>query len=129
MLNIKRRHVIYTVCSDAVSFSRHSGPWRPSCQAKGRPRALVVIGGSGLIALGLIERTTGDVDVVALATQQGLEPADPLPQDLREAAQRVAVDLDLDEKWLNAERPVPCSSSACPKISEAVSTRRSLVLR
>jgi purine nucleoside phosphorylase len=32
-------------------------------QAKGKPRALVVIGGSGLIALGLIERTTRDVDV------------------------------------------------------------------
>lgn len=72
-------------------------------QAKGKRRELVVIGGSGLIALGLIERATKDVDVVALASEQGLEPADPLPADLKEAADRVAADLDLEEKWLNAE--------------------------
>ncbi len=72
-------------------------------EAKGKRRDLVVIGGSGLLALGLIERPTRDVDVVALATEHGLEPADPLPPDLREAALRVAADLDLVEKWLNAE--------------------------
>jgi hypothetical protein len=71
--------------------------------AKGKRRELVVIGGSGLIALGLIERPTRDVDVVALASEHGLEPADPLPDDLTEAAHRVAADLDLEEKWLNAE--------------------------
>ncbi len=72
-------------------------------EAIGKRRELVVIGGSGLIAIGLIERPTRDVDVVALATERGLEPADPLPSDLTKAARRVAADLDLDEKWLNAE--------------------------
>lgn len=72
-------------------------------EAKGKRRELVVIGGSGLIALGLIERPTRDVDVVALASEQGLEAADPLPADLKEGAERVAADLDLEEKWLNAE--------------------------
>lgn len=71
--------------------------------ARGTRHQLVVIGGSGLIAIGLIERPTRDVDVVALATGRGLEPADPLPADLVEAALRVAADLDLEEKWLNAE--------------------------
>lgn len=72
-------------------------------ETTGDRRELVVIGGAGLIAVGLIERPTRDVDVVALATDRGLESADPLPSDLREAAHRVAADLDLEEKWLNAE--------------------------
>lgn len=72
-------------------------------EARGKRHELVVIGGSGLIALGLIERPTRDVDVVAFAGEHGLEPADPLPDDLIEAARRVAADLDLEEKWLNAE--------------------------
>ncbi|MQB01925.1 MAG: hypothetical protein GEU78_16905 [Actinobacteria bacterium] len=97
-------------------------------EAKGKRRELVVIGGSGLIALGLIERPTRDVDVVALASQHGLEPADPLPADLREAAQRVAADLDLEEKWLTPSPPATCSSSAYPKVSEPGSARRPSVL-
>jgi hypothetical protein len=71
--------------------------------AKGKRRELVVIGGSGLIALRLIERPTRDVDVVALVGEHGLESADPLPDDLTQAARRVAADLDLEDKWLNAE--------------------------
>lgn len=55
------------------------------------------------MALGLIERPTRDVDVLALAGEHGFERADPLPDDLTEAARRVAADLDLEENWLNAE--------------------------
>jgi len=63
---------------------------------------LVVCGGSALAATGLVVRTTKDVDVVALMGDEGdlLDPA-PLPQALVQAAQEVALDLGLQQDWLN----------------------------
>lgn len=69
---------------------------------------LVVCGGSALQALGLVQRTTRDVDVLALAQQtgSGSEPdlftSDPLPGVLQEAARLVAHDFGLPADWLNA---------------------------
>jgi hypothetical protein len=77
---------------------------------------LVVVGGSGLLALGEIERSTRDVDVVALRSGEELNGAKPLPEPLSRAAQRVARDFDLDEAWLTAARPT-CSTSGCPRAS------------
>ena len=62
---------------------------------------LVVIGGSALLALGLVERTTRDVDVLAIASPEGLVPADPLPSALAHARARVAQDFGLPADWLN----------------------------
>ena len=62
---------------------------------------LVVIGGSALLALGLTERTTKDVDIVALRSAAGLDKAKPLPEGLRDARDRVARDFSLDPEWLN----------------------------
>jgi hypothetical protein len=62
---------------------------------------LVVIGGSALLALGLVERATRDVDVLALAGAEGLIPADPLPKALAQARDRVAQDFGLPAGWLN----------------------------
>lgn len=62
---------------------------------------IVVIGGSGLLALGIVERTTRDVDIVALRAGSELEGADPLPEALRRAGDRVARDFGLPESWLN----------------------------
>jgi hypothetical protein len=62
---------------------------------------LVVIGGSALLALGLVERTTRDVDVLAIAGPEGLVPADPLPSALAHARDRVAQDFGLPADWLN----------------------------
>lgn len=62
---------------------------------------LVVVGGSGLLALGEIQRSTRDVDLVALRIGEELGPARPLPAPLQRAAERVARDFDLDENWLN----------------------------
>jgi hypothetical protein len=63
---------------------------------------LIVIGGSALLALGLIDRATRDVDVVALGDTQGLSSADPLPEALVSAAARVARDFGLPAGWLNS---------------------------
>lgn len=62
---------------------------------------LVVIGGAGLLALGLIDRSTRDVDVVALRRGTELVDPDPLPPILLEARDRVAEDFDLPQEWLN----------------------------
>jgi len=64
---------------------------------------LIVIGGSALLALGLVSRSTQDVDVVALTGSAGLDEALPLPEPLADARARVARDFDLPEDWLNSE--------------------------
>jgi len=63
---------------------------------------LIVIGGSALLALGLVSRSTQDVDVVALTGSAGLDEALPLPKPLVDARARVARDFDLPEDWLNS---------------------------
>ncbi len=69
--------------------------------ARGERFELVVIGGSALLALGLIDRTTRDVDIVALRSGEDLDKADPLPAALREARDLVARDFSLPTGWLN----------------------------
>lgn len=69
----------------------------------GDPRFnLVVCGGSALAATGLVTRTTKDVDIVALMDDDGvlLDPA-PLPQALVREAHEVALDLGMQQDWLN----------------------------
>jgi hypothetical protein len=63
---------------------------------------LVVIGGSGLLALGLIERSTRDVDLLALRAGDELDSARPLPPVLEAARDQVARDFSLPTNWLNA---------------------------
>lgn len=63
---------------------------------------LVICGGTALIALGLVLRTTRDVDIVAMADEHLMlvDPA-PLPQPLVAAAAEVAIDLALPADWFN----------------------------
>ena len=70
--------------------------------AAGDRYELVIVGGSALLALGLIARPTRDVDVVALQEGEVLVKAKPLPAALVEARDRVARDFGLPEDWLNA---------------------------
>jgi len=70
--------------------------------AQNEPVRLVVCGGSALIATGLRQRTTKDVDIVAMIDSgQHLASPDPLPAFLLEAARQVARDLGLFDNWLN----------------------------
>jgi hypothetical protein len=67
---------------------------------------LVICGGSALQVLGLVDRTTRDVDVLALARTSctgtvELIPAEPLPKGVVDVARIVARDLDLPADWLN----------------------------
>lgn len=55
-----------------------------------------------MLALGLIERATRDVDVVALLRDGELVDPRPLPAPLVEAGDRVRSDFGLAADWLNA---------------------------
>ena len=70
--------------------------------AGGTYAELVVIGGSALLAIGLISRPTRDVDVVAWLAGQTLVDPRPFPAELIAARDRVARDFGLPENWLNA---------------------------
>ncbi len=66
------------------------------------PVRLVVCGGSALIAMELVSRTTDDVDVVALVDehQQLIAPV-PFPKYLEDSIREVSVLLNLPVYWLN----------------------------
>lgn len=62
----------------------------------------VVCGGSSLLALGLVTRTTTqDVDVLARVDASGLVTPRPLPDWLQTAAADVRWQLGLPEDWFN----------------------------
>lgn len=71
---------------------------------KAPPIHLVVIGGSALLASGIISRTTGDVDILARRGEVDGEIIDarPLPDFLISAAEKVAAEFRLAPNWLNA---------------------------
>jgi len=67
--------------------------------------SLVVCGGTALAALGLVMRTTKDVDVLGMVLDipDGLviQKITEFPGWLTEAAKKVGRDFDLPENWLN----------------------------
>ncbi len=71
----------------------------------GRPLSLVVCGGTALAALGLVTRTTKDVDVLGEAIETGksltIQKTLRFPEWLIMASERVRRDFDLPENWLN----------------------------
>src|SRR5215212_2403231 len=70
---------------------------------RGHQIEVVAIGGGSLLLLGLIERATKDLDLVALVDGDTLIKPVPLPAALREAANDVARIMKLSPGWLNAD--------------------------
>lgn len=66
---------------------------------------LCVIGGAALAMLGLVERPTKDIDVVALAESDAgtvrIRGANPLPTELAEAVAEVSKQMGVEAGWLN----------------------------
>jgi hypothetical protein len=62
---------------------------------------VVAVGGGSLLLLGLIDRTTRDLDLVALKKGQNLISANPLPPLLLKAVAEVGIALGLGKEWLN----------------------------
>jgi hypothetical protein len=92
--------------------------------------AIVVLGGAALNLLGIVERVTTDVDILAFAHSLGgktmglLEPPEPLPEPLVRAARTVARDLGLESEWLNTGPALQWRSGLPPGIEQRIQWRR-----
>ena len=91
----------------AVPLNEALGAVGELLAAEGETEAIVVVGGATLNLLGLVQRTTGDVDVIARAHADAggdlhLERPLPFPAVLRRAIDTVARDFGLPENWMNA---------------------------
>lgn len=71
-------------------------------QDRGLYYEVVAIGGGGLLLLGLMIRSTKDLDLVARIDKGEFISAKPLPNPLVQAIQEVGVALNLRKDWINA---------------------------
>jgi hypothetical protein len=94
----------------------------------GHEFSIIVVGGASLALLGLVSRTTTDVDVLALVggeeEAREFRSADPLPTSLVEAAKRVARDYGLLDDWLNATVAGQWELGPPPGLNEEIEWRR-----
>jgi hypothetical protein len=90
---------------------------------------LLVCGGAALNILGLVERDTKDVDVLAYVKRGkkgkiSIIKADPLRPELSAAATKVARDFNLPANWLNAGPASAVDFGLPDGLMERVITRR-----
>jgi hypothetical protein len=91
---------------------------------------IVVVGGTALNLLGIVARTTRDVDVLAVVSstaQAGsvvLAPPDPLPEPLRQAIVTVARDLGLSASWMNTVAGLQWQTGLPPGLERRLHWRR-----
>lgn len=95
---------------------------------------IVIIGGAALNLLGVVDRATRDVDVLAVELSDALgtrlaPPPDPLPAVLANAVRDVARDRGLPEDWLNTGPALQWKQGLPPGLPERVSWRRFSGLR
>ncbi len=98
--------------------------------AEGVEVGIVVVGGTALNLLGIVQRTTDDVDVLAILQDQAgsggvtLAPPDPLPEPLRRAIARVARDFQLPEDWMNTVVGLQWQTGLPPGLERRLRWRR-----
>lgn len=101
--------------------------------AEGHEYAVTILGGAALKLLGIVERTTADVDILAFATPRPVgapepatlrEPPEPIPEPLARAARTVARDLGLDPQWLNTGPALQWRAGLPPGLAQRVQWRR-----
>lgn len=87
------------------------------------PLTIVVCGGSALNVMGLVERPTRDIDVLGRLEDEGVVRAD-LPDGFWAAADTVAREFDLDEKWINAEPSIMVETGLPEGLADRLTIRR-----
>lgn len=91
-----------SVISGAESANELLNALAEQLEALGAKHEIVVIGGSALLALGLVDRATRDVDLVALREGDSLLTVSAIPPTLADARDIVARDFAIPSNWLNA---------------------------
>jgi hypothetical protein len=83
---------------------------------------LIIAGGAALNLLGIVDRTTHDVNVLAFGRRghgQELEPPTlPLPEALLRAAKTVAADMNLQEDWIDTKMTAQLSTGVPPGLAQ-----------
>lgn len=94
--------------------------------AEGAQFQLVVVGGVAMALGGFTQRTTLDVDVIALADagQSKLRSADPLPEELERLVRKVARDFGLPNDWLNGAVSAQLAHGLPPGLVEGLTWHR-----
>ncbi len=96
--------------------------------ADGLDFAIVVLGGAALNLLGLVARTTKDVDVLAIVEgsqdDPQLVPPNPLPDSLQRAADRVARDFSLPDDWINGTAGLQLKAGLPPGLVDRLHWQR-----
>ena len=93
-------------------------------QQRRTPYSLLVVGGSSLLLLRLIDRPTGDLDVIGLADNGQYHKLETLPEPLATAATQVAQAFDLAENWLNTGPASLMDFGLPPGWEERIEVRR-----
>jgi len=99
-------------------------------EAEGQCYAIVVVGGSALNLLGIVNRATRDVDVIAIGHPPNVavpglkEPPEQLPEGLARAATLVARDLGLDSKRMNTGPALQWKQGLPPGFESRVQWRK-----
>lgn len=99
-------------------------------EVRGVELGIVVVGGASLNLLGLVERTTSDVDVIAFGRRSAegpgssLSPPAPLPKALVESIATVSRDFGLPRDWMNTEIGAQWESGLPPWIAEDLTWNR-----
>jgi len=92
------------------------------------PIELLVCGGSAMIFLGLAQRTTKDVDILASVKQTeagdtSFIKATPLKEEFIAAAKKVARDFNLPENWINTGPTSAVDLGLPDRLMERVTTK------
>ena len=92
-------------------------------EERGQQIGLLIIGGSSLLMLELIQRPTADVDVVGISHHDRYYRAHELPHFLAEAVRDVGDALGLAPTWLNAGPAGLIDFGLPPGLEERVEVR------
>lgn len=106
-------------------------------KAEGVQATIVVVGGASLCLLGLVERTTSDVDVIArIGSREGrdsakggaliervLVPPEPMPAPLVRAIRTVARDFSLRSDWMNTDVSLQWRAGLPPSLEHDIDWR------
>jgi hypothetical protein len=94
-------------------------------KARGQSYVCVAAGGASLAALGVLERVTGDVDVMAVRDRNGnlvLAPAQ-FPDFVATAIDEVAHELNLPRDWMNTQMAASLRAGMPPGFAERLAWR------